>query len=67
MVMKRSKPEPEHPGYVGDHADKLRGIRPHRHDEDDDRPSGEDRKPLTSQLFSSPVPLPRFLKSRKER
>jgi hypothetical protein len=65
--MKRRKPEPPHPGYVGDHADKLAGIRPHRHDEDDDRPSGEDRKPLTSQLFNSPVPLPRFLKRRKER
>jgi hypothetical protein len=67
MVMKRRKPKPPTPGYVGDHADRLRSIRPHAHDDDDDRPSREDKAPLTSQLFNSPVPLPRFLKSRKER
>ena len=66
-MSRRRKQEPPHPGYVGDHADKLRGIRPHVHDEDDDRPSREDKAPLTSQLFTSPVPLPRFLKRRKER
>ncbi len=36
-------------------------------DDDDDRPNREDKAPLTSQLFSSPVPLPRFLKRRNER
>ncbi len=65
--MKRNKPEAETPGHVGDHADRLRSIRPHPHDDDDDRPSGEDKAPLTSQLFNSPVPLPRFLKRRSER
>ena len=66
-MSRRRKPEPDRPGLVGDHADRLRGIRPHRHDEDDDRPSSEDKAPMTSQLFNSPVPLPRFLKRRKER
>ncbi len=64
--MNRRKPEPPHPGHVGDHADRLRSIRPHKHD-DDDRPSREDKAPLTSQLFTSPVPLPRFLRRRSER
>jgi hypothetical protein len=65
--MRRRKPQPEHPGHVGDHADRLRGIRSHVHDEDDDRPSREDRAPQTSQLFNSAVPLPRFLQPRKKR
>lgn len=65
--MRRQKPEPKHQGYVGDHADRLSKIRPHAHDDDDDRPSREDKAPLTSQLFNSPVPLPRFLRRRNER
>ena len=65
--MTRQKPEPEHHGYVGDHTDRLSKIRPHVHDDDDDRPNREDKAPLTSQLFNSPVPLPRFLKRRRER
>ena len=65
--MKRRDPTPAPTGYVGDHADRLKGIRPHVHDDDDDRPSREDRAPLTSQLFNSPVPLPRLFKRRKER
>ena len=63
----RQKSKPERPGYVGDHADRLSRIRPHAHDDDDDRPSREDKAPMTSQLFNSPVPLPRFLKRRNER
>jgi hypothetical protein len=66
-MSRRRKQQPEHSGYVGDHADKLRSIRPHAHDDDDDRPSREDKAPLTSQLFNSPVPLPRFLQRRKKR
>ena len=65
--MTRQKPEPKHQAYVRDHADRLSKIRPHVHDDDDDRPNREDKAPLTSQLFSSPVPLPRFLKRRNER
>jgi hypothetical protein len=66
-MSRRRKQQPERSGYVGDHADKLRSIRPHAHDDDDDRPSREDKAPLTSQLFTSPVPLPRFMKRRNER
>ena len=65
--MRRRKSQPEYPKYVGDHADRLGKIRSHIHDEDEDRPSREDRAPLTSQLFNSPVPLPRFLQPRKKR
>ena len=46
--MTRRKPEPEHHGYVGDHADRLSKIRPHVHNDDDDRPSREDKAPLSS-------------------
>jgi len=53
---------------ASDHIDRLSRIRPHAHDEDDDRPSGEDLEPQGSQFFTSaPVPLPRFLLSRRER
>ena len=40
---------------------------PRGYERGDDRPNREDRAPLTSQLFNSPVPLPRFLKRRNER
>jgi len=67
MSLRRRPPEPP-PVHVGDHLDRLSRIRPHGHDEDDDRPSGEDLKPQGSQFFTSaPVPLPRFLLSRRER
>ncbi|HEX2409531.1 MAG TPA: hypothetical protein VHJ39_00055 [Solirubrobacteraceae bacterium] len=62
--MRRRKPQPEPPGH---HADRLGQIRSHVHDEDDDRPSREDRAPQTSQLFNGPVPLPRVLQPRKKR
>ena len=67
MSLRRPKPDPPAP-LVGDHTDRLSRIRPHAHDEDDDRPSGDDLKPHGSQFFTSaPVPLPRFLLSRRER
>jgi hypothetical protein len=62
--MKRRKPEPP-TVYVGDHTDKLSHIPRHRHDEDDDRPSREDRAPQGSQLFKVPE-LPRFLRSKRK-
>ena len=52
---------------AGDHLDRLSRIRPHSHSEDDDRPSREDIAPQLSRAFSSPVPLPRFLQTRRER
>jgi hypothetical protein len=66
MSHRRPKPEPP-TAYVGDHTDRLSGIRSHRHDPDDDRPSREDLKPHGSQVFRLPVELPRFLKSKRER
>jgi hypothetical protein len=65
--MKRKRPQPPPPVYVGDHSDKLSRLPAHRHDDDDDRPSREDRAPQGSQLFKSPVDLPRFLKRKRER
>jgi hypothetical protein len=51
---------------VSEHKDRLSGIRPHVHDEDE-RPTREDLAPQGSQLFKLPVPLPRFLHSRRKR
>ena len=65
--MKRKRPEPS-PVHVGDHTDRLSRIPARRHDPDDDRPSREDRKPQTSQLFNLPDDLlPRFLKPKRFR
>jgi hypothetical protein len=64
--MKRRKNDPP-TVYVGDHTDRLSRIRSHVHDDDDDRPSREDLAPQGSQLFRSPVDLPRFLKPKKQR
>jgi hypothetical protein len=64
--MRRKKP-PEPTVYVGDHTDRLSRIRAHRHDEDDDRPSREDRAPQGSQIFKPIVELPRFLRSKRDR
>ena len=60
--MKRDEQEPTTVAA----APRLSGIRSHVHDEDDDRPSREDRKPQGSQLFKMPD-LPRFLKMKRER
>jgi hypothetical protein len=62
MNLRRRKTEPPTVD-----VDRLGGIRPHRHDPDDERPSREDRAPQGSQLFKPPVELPRFLKSKRER
>jgi hypothetical protein len=59
--MKRHEQEPAPAG-----TERLAGIRSHAHDEDDDRPSGEDLKPQGSQLFKVPE-LPRFLRMKRER
>jgi hypothetical protein len=60
-------PEPTE-GHVGDHADKLSGVRPIFHDEDE-RQSTEDRGTYHNPLQSiyEPVPLPRWLKPRKSK
>jgi hypothetical protein len=59
--MKRQK----HEQPPTEQARRLDGIRSHVHDEDDDRPSGQDLKPQGSQLFK--MDLPRFLKLKRER
>ena len=60
MSLRRRKPEP--PAVP---SERLSGVRPHSHDEDDDRPSREDLKPQGSQVFKPD--LPRFLKMKRER
>ena len=53
------------PKVTGDHADKLSGVRPTPH-QDDERPRREDLD-YGSTIFTRPaVPLPRFLKGRKK-
>jgi hypothetical protein len=65
--MKLRRPPDEKPtGYVGDHADKLTGIRPLAHDEDE-RPRREDREFGQTIFTRPPVPLPRFLKGGRKR
>jgi hypothetical protein len=58
---------PAHPtDEPGAHADKLSGVRPMAHDEDE-RPSREDRD-YGSTIFTRPaVPIPRFLRGRKNK
>jgi hypothetical protein len=53
-------------GYVGDHADKLGRTRPLAHDEDE-RPRREDRAYGETIFNRAPVPLPRFLRSRRKK
>jgi hypothetical protein len=61
----RRKEEPRPPGgYVGDHADKLRHVRPLAHD-DEERPSREDKTYGETIFNRAVVPLPRFLRRRR--
>jgi hypothetical protein len=55
-------------GQVGDHADKLRQVRPIAHDEDE-RQSAADRGTYHSPLQSlfAPVPMPKWLKPRRSK
>jgi hypothetical protein len=69
MRVHRNDPEPEaSAGNVGSLADRLSGIRPIAHDEDE-RQSAADRTTYHSPLNSlfEPVPLPRWLKPRKSK
>jgi len=61
----RGRQADKSPGYVGDHVDKLSRV-PHIPHDPDERPTREDLKPART-VFDIPVPLPRFLQSRKER
>ena len=71
MKFRRSstaKSPPEPTGYVGDHADRLSRVSGLHH-EDDERPSREDSD-YGHTLFTRgarPVPMPRFLLSKKNR
>jgi hypothetical protein len=67
MSLRRRPPTTPAP-QPDDHLDRLSRIRPRAYSEDEERPSAEDLKPQMSQFFTSaPVPLPRFLQSRRER
>jgi len=61
-VNKRPVPPP---ALVGDHADKLSRIRPIAHDDDDERPSREDRDYGQTIFTRGVVPVPRFLRGKK--
>ena len=63
----RRKEEHRPPGgYVGDHADKLRHVRPLDHD-DDERPSREDKTYGETIFTRGIVRVPRWLRPRSER
>jgi hypothetical protein len=69
MRLRKNQPAPEPAAdHVGDVADKLSGVRPIFHDEDE-RQSTADRSTYHSPLASlyEPVPLPRWLKPRKSK
>jgi hypothetical protein len=69
MRLRRNTPEPESStGHVESLADKLSGIRPIAHDEDE-RQSAADRETYHSPLKSlfEPVDYPRWLKPRKSK
>jgi hypothetical protein len=69
MRLRRNDLEPQPTaGHVGDLADKLSGIRPIAHDEDE-RQSTADRETYHSPLKSlfEPVDYPRWLKPRKSK
>ena len=62
--MKRKEEQQRPPGgYVGDHADKLRRVRPLAHD-DDEQPTREDKTYGETIFNRAVVPLPRFLRRR---
>ena len=65
-MKRRRRPENEaSPTVVDDHADKLSGVRPTPHD-DDERPRREDLDYGSTIFTRPPVPMPRFLKGRKK-
>jgi hypothetical protein len=66
-VFKRQSPEDRPTGYVGDHADKLSHVRPLGLDDDDERPSREDRDYGQTIFTRGTVPLPRFLRPKASR
>ena len=61
--MKRFRRSPP-AGDVADQPDKLTGVRPLHHDEDE-RQSREDRDYGSTIFTRPPVPLPRFLRGKK--
>jgi len=48
-------------------ADRLSGLRPVRHVDDEERQSREDRQSLTSTVFQFPVSVPKWLRPKRER
>ena len=57
---RRSGPDAQSEPAPDAHASKLAGMRPIAHDDDDERPTREDRDFGRSPL-DIPVPLPKFL------
>ncbi|HTE59259.1 MAG TPA: hypothetical protein VK631_02855 [Solirubrobacteraceae bacterium] len=66
MRRHRHSDHAEPPRPAGDQTDKLAGVRPLAHD-DDERPSREDRSYGSTIFNRLPVPLPRFLTGAKKR
>jgi len=66
MRRHRRSEHAEPPRPTSDQRDKLAGVPPLAHD-DDERPSREDRSYGTTIFTRLPVPLPRFLTGAKKR
>ena len=69
-MKRREKPRGDRAGHptgdASERADKLGGLRPLAHDEDE-RPSREGRDYGSTIFTRSSVPLPRFLRGGKEK
>jgi hypothetical protein len=63
---RHSDDDAEPPRPTSDQTDKLAGVPPVAHD-DDERPSREDRSYGSTIFNRLPVPLPRFLTGGKKR
>jgi hypothetical protein len=60
--------KPQHkPDAPSPPVERLSGLRAHAHDEDDERPSGQDLRYGQTIFNRGTVPLPRFLVPRHKR
>ena len=63
MKHRHHQDPPPPPAREEEPASRLGGLRPHRHDDDDERPTREDRANGHSR-FEIPVPVPKLLRGR---
>ena len=62
-MKRRHDNDPQPAPAAEDSSSRLGGLRPHPHDDDDERPTREDRAAGHSR-FEIPVPVPKLLRGR---